>query len=100
MRLSAGIAVIVCSLAQAGGVHAADQGERLIVANKCNRCHSAKTAPKELTFAAIAKKYKGQADATARLVDLLKSGGPDDHDKVAASDVDLKAIIAVVLSSK
>jgi hypothetical protein len=31
---------------------------------------------------------------------MLKTGGDADHKKVAASDADLKAIAAVVLSSK
>jgi len=31
---------------------------------------------------------------------MLKTGGADDHNKVAASDADLKAIVAVVLASK
>jgi hypothetical protein len=31
---------------------------------------------------------------------MLKTGGPDDHNKVVASDADLKAVVAVVLSSK
>jgi hypothetical protein len=35
-----------------------------------------------------------------KLVTMLKTGGPDDHRKVAASDADLKAIAAIVLASK
>ena len=31
---------------------------------------------------------------------MLKTGGSEDHKKVAASDADLKAVAAVVLSSK
>ena len=72
MKLVVCIAELVGNLALANGAHAAAQGEKLTAANKCGRCHSAKTAPKELTFSAIAEKYKGRADATARLVDLLK----------------------------
>lgn len=100
MKLTPCIAVLVGGLALAGAAHATGKGEKLIASNKCNICHAATKAPKELTFAAIAAKYKGQADATARLVDLLKTGGPADHDKVTASDADLKAIVAVVLATK
>ena len=32
--------------------------------------------------------------------EMLKTGGTEDHKKVAASDADLKAIAAIVLSSK
>lgn len=100
MKLTACNAVFVACLALAGGAQAAAQGDKLIASNKCNRCHGAKTAPSDLTFAAIAKKYEGRADAAAKLVDLLKTGGPHDHDRVAASDTDLKAIVAAVLATK
>ena len=36
----------------------------------------------------------------AKIVTMLKTGGAEDHKKVAASDADLKAVAAVVLSSK
>lgn len=100
MKPTVRIAMLVGSLTLASGVHAEGRGAQLIAANKCSMCHSVKKAPAELTFAAIAEKYKGQADATAKLVDLLKTGGLAEHDKVAASDADLKAIVAVVLASK
>jgi cytochrome c len=71
--------------------------EELIASNKCNKCHSATTTKKAPSFAAIAEKYKGQADAQDKLVNTLKTGA-NEHDKVAASDADLKAIAAFVLS--
>jgi cytochrome c len=73
--------------------------EELIASNKCNKCHSATTTKKAPSFAAIAEKYKGQADAQDKLVNTLKTGA-NEHDKVAASDADLKAIAAFVLSAK
>jgi cytochrome c len=78
----------------------AGTGEDLIASNKCSKCHTATTTKKGPSFASLATKYKGDAAAQAKLVDLLRTGGKDDHDKVAASDADLKAIVAVVLSSK
>ena len=50
--------------------------------------------------ASLAAKYKGDAGAEAKLVNVLKTGGADDHNKVEASDADLKAIVAIVLSAK
>jgi len=78
----------------------AGAGEDLIASNKCNKCHTATTTKKGPSFASLATKYKGDASAPAKLAEFLKTGGKDDHDKVAASDADLKAIVAVVLSSK
>jgi cytochrome c len=75
-------------------------GEDLIASNKCNKCHTATTTKKGPSFASLAEKYKGDAAAPAKLAEMLKTGGKDDHDKVSASDADLKAIVAVVLSSK
>jgi cytochrome c len=77
----------------------AGTGEDLIASNKCNKCHTATTTKKGPSFASLATKYKGDAAAPAKLAEMLKTGG-NDHEKVAASDADLKAIIAVVLASK
>lgn len=82
------------------GTASAGPAEDLINANKCSKCHTATTTKKAPSWGSIAEKYKGKPDAEAKLVTLLKTGGADDHNKVAASDADLKAIIAVVLSSK
>lgn len=83
-----------------GAAAAAASPEELITKNKCARCHAAKTTAKGPSFASIAEKYKGQADASARLVHTLKTGGSESHDKLAASDAELKAVADFVLSSK
>ena len=93
--LSAAIGLLMTT-----GSASAGTGEDLIAANKCNKCHTATTTKKAPSFAAVAEKYKGKPEASAALVDMLKTGGKDDHVKVAASDADLKAIVATVLSSK
>jgi cytochrome c551/c552 len=77
----------------------AGAGEDLIAASKCNKCHTATTTKKAPSFASVAQKYKGDAAAPAKLAEMLKTGGME-HDKVTASDADLKAAVAVVLSSK
>ena len=99
MKLRTSLFTAIAVLAVAGAASAAT-GEELIAANKCSKCHTATTTKKAPSFASIATKYKGDAAATDKLVTMLKTGGTDDHAKVAAGDADLKAIVAVVLASK
>jgi len=99
MRLPFSIAAAITGMALVGAAFAG-AGEDLIASHKCSKCHTAKTTKKGPSFASIAEKYKGQADASAKLVQVLKTGGSTDHDKVAASDADLKAIVESVLSAK
>ena len=78
----------------------AGPAEDLITANKCSKCHTATTTKKAPSWASVAEKYKGDAGAEAKLVNMLKTGGADDHKKIAASDADLKAVVQKVLASK
>lgn len=78
----------------------AGAAEDIMAKAKCNKCHTATTTKKGPSYADVAAKYKGKPDPTAAMIDMLKTGGKDDHDKVKASDADLKAIIALVLASK
>jgi len=93
----------VAALAVSGTAFAGP-GEDLIAKEKCSKCHTEKTTKKGPSFASIAEKYKGKADAPNKLFLQLKNGGKvgdeDDHKKVEASDADLKAIVSVVLSAK
>jgi cytochrome c len=93
------LAAAALSLPFAGNAFAGS-AEDLIAANKCGSCHTATTTKKAPSWASVAQKYKGDPAAESKLVTLLKTGGPDDHRKVAASDADLKAIAAIVLASK
>jgi cytochrome c len=99
MKLLLSTLAAVATLAFAGTA-LAGAAEDLITANKCSKCHTATTTKKGPSWASLAEKYKGKADAEAKLVEMLKTGGKDDHNKVVASDADLKAIVAIVLSSK
>ena len=82
----------------------AGAAEDLIAANKCSKCHTATTTKKGPSWASLAEKYKGKPEVEAKLVEMLKTGGKtpegDDHNKVTASDADLKAIVNIVLTSK
>jgi cytochrome c len=97
------ILAAVAAISLAGSAFAG-AGEDIIAKEKCNKCHTEKTTKKGPSFASLAEKYKGKADAPAKLLKELKDGGKvgdeDDHKKVAASEADLKAVVAVVLSSK
>ena len=92
--IAAAIAAIVLGSSAFAGA-----GEDLIAKEKCSKCHTATTTKKGPSFASVAVKYKADAGAAAKLADMLKTGA-NDHDKVAASDADLKAAIAAVLASK
>jgi cytochrome c len=82
----------------------AGSAEDIIAAEKCSKCHTASTTKKGPSWASVATKYKGNAEAPNKIFLQLKNGGKvgdeDDHKKVAASDADIKAIAAIVLSSK
>jgi cytochrome c len=99
------LALTACMLALAfTGSASAGPAEDIIAAEKCSKCHTATTTKKGPSWASIATKYKGNADAPNKLFMQLKNGGKvgdeDDHKKVAASDADIKAIVAIVLASK
>lgn len=91
------------TLAFAGGA-LASPAEDIIATQKCSKCHTATTTKKAPSWASLAQKYKSDAGAEAKLVTMLKTGGKtsdgDDHKKVEASDADLKAVVAIVMSSK
>jgi cytochrome c len=103
MRLPLAIAAAFAAVALAGPA-AAGPAEDIIAKEKCNKCHTATTTKKGPSWASVAEKYKGNADAANKIFNELKAGGKigdeDDHKKVAASDADIKAIVAIVLSSK
>ena len=78
--------------------------EDLIAKEKCSKCHTEKTTKKGPSWASVAEKYKGNAEAPNKIFLQLKNGGKvgdeDDHKKIVASDADIKAVAAIVLSSK
>jgi cytochrome c551/c552 len=103
MRLPLAIAAAFAAVALAGPA-VAGSAEDIIAKEKCNKCHTATTTKKAPSWASVAEKYKGNPDAANKIFNELKAGGKigdeDDHKKVVASDADIKAIVAIVLSSK
>lgn len=82
----------------------AGPAEDIVAKEKCSKCHTATTTKKGPSWASVAEKAKGKADAAEKMFVYLKTGGKmsdgDDHKKVEASDADIKAIVALVLASK
>jgi cytochrome c551/c552 len=99
MKLILTIAVSSATLAISGPAFAAPADD-IIAKEKCGSCHTASTTKKGPSWASVAEKYKGNAAAEAKIVEFLKTGGTEDHKKVAASDADLKAIAGKVLAAK
>lgn len=101
---SASVLLAALATFAVAGAAQAGTGEDVIAANKCNKCHTEKTTKKGPSFASLAQKYKGDAQAPTKLFNELKKGGKvgdeDDHKKLEASDADIKAVVDVVLHSK
>ena len=97
-KLSLTVAAVV-SLAFTG--HAwADAADDIISKSKCASCHTSQTTKKGPSWASVAQKYKGDAAAEGKIVEMLKTGGANEHLTVKASDADLKAVAAKVLATK
>ena len=85
----------------------AQASEALAKKYACTACHVVK-GPKTVgpSYADVAKKYAGQKDAVAKLMDKVKKGGSGVWGQVpmppnpSVPDADLKAIITWVLSIK
>ena len=103
MRLPIVVAAALAFTALGGIAHAAT-GEEVIAAQKCSKCHTAKTTKKGPSYADVAAKYKSNANAAAILFKGLKTGGKmgdeDDHKKLEVSDDEIRAVVALVLAAK
>ena len=103
MKMSLAISA-ACAAAFAGPTLAnpafASPAQDIIKQEKCSKCHTAKTTKKGPAWSELAEKYKGKPEAVAALVQMLKTGGKEDHNIVKASDEELKAIVEIVLSAK
>ena len=98
--LSAGVALLAAALP-------AQASEDLAKKYNCVACHTVK-GPKTVgpTYVDVAKKYAGQKDVEAKLVDKVKKGGQGVWGQVpmppnaAVPDADLKTLVKWVLSIK
>ena len=93
MKLIALAAVASIALAATG---AANAQEALAKSDGCLNCHDVSTKKVGPSFKDVAAKYKGQADAKAKLVDKISKG--EGHPKTKASPDDAKNLVKWVLS--
>ncbi|MDO9073557.1 MAG: c-type cytochrome [Rubrivivax sp.] len=99
MRMSVSILASAAVFALGGAAYAGP-AEDYIKANKCSKCHTEKTTKKGPSFASLAEKYKGDAKGAATMLNTLKTGGKEDHEKAPGTDAELQAVIAFILASK
>ncbi len=85
----------------------ADDGAALLKKNNCTACHQAATKTVGPALKAIADKYKGDAGAAAKLEKKVRTGGAGSFGTMAmpptpaaASDADIKAMVATILATK
>jgi cytochrome c len=85
----------------------AQASEELAKKHLCTTCHVVKgTKTIGPAYSDVAKKYAGQKDAEAKLIDKVKKGGQGVWGQVpmppnaAVPDADLKALVKWVLSIK
>lgn len=95
--------VLAVGLAPVAAV-AAEDGAALAKANGCLACHNVDRKVVGPAYKAVAKKYKGDAGAAARLFQKVRGGGKGTWGpapmppQTKVSDDDLRAIIAWVLA--
>ena len=99
MKTLASLAAIAGVLLLGGNAYAGTP-EEYISANKCNKCHTEKTTKKGPSYASLAEKYKADPAAKTKMLNTLKTGGKEDHDKAPGTDAELQAVIAFILSAK
>ncbi len=92
--------VVAATALTLGGAAYAGPAEDYIKANKCSKCHTDKTTKKGPSYASLAEKYKGDAKAAATMLNTLKTGGKEDHEKAPGTDAELQAVIAFILAAK
>ena len=99
--------ILSASLLALGAALPAQASEELAKKHLCTTCHVVKgTKTIGPTYAEVAKKYAGQKDAEAKLVDKVKKGGQGVWGQVpmppnaAVPDADVKTLVKWILSIK
>ena len=93
MKLLAAIAAVAIAMVASG---AAIAQQELAQKSGCLNCHSVDTKKVGPAFKDVAAKYKGKADAEAKLVEAITSG--KGHPAVKASPDDVKSLVKWVLA--
>jgi len=104
MKLYLLIAALLIGL-QTQEVSAAETAEPLAKASNCLMCHSVSTAVLGPAYKDVAKKYKGDASAEAKLIEKVKVGGsgvwgkmPMPANSPQVKDEDIKTIVKWILT--
>ena len=92
------ILLMAAALAVPFGAQAQDAkaGESALKGSGCLKCHSVSAEKDGPSYKSVAAKYKGQADAPAKLQAFLKAGGQ--HPVLKADDGQIKNVVAYILS--
>jgi cytochrome c len=91
------VVVAAAGMLAAGAVNA-QSGADVLKAKGCLGCHDMEKKKMGPSYKDVAAKYKGKSGAEGELVAKLKDG--KGHPKIAASDAELKAVVAHVLATK
>ena len=95
--------LMLAAIAGAALAAPAQASEELAKKNQCLACHTLDKKSVGPAYKEIAKKYKGQADAAAKLADKVKKGGQGVWGPVpmppnaAVSDSDIKTLVDWIL---
>ena len=98
------IALVAASLLTVGSTVMAEDGLALAKKNGCLACHAVDKKVLGPAYKDVAAKYKGQADAEAKLVAKVKNGGGGVWGPMPmpantkVSDADLHALVQWVLA--
>jgi cytochrome c len=101
-----GVAMASLTTLSYGAVDA-DAAQALAKKSDCLKCHAIDKDKKATSFKKIAEKWKGKADAQAKLTDTLtkspkvklKDGTEEDHKAIATKDAsEIKNVITWILS--
>jgi len=90
----------------AAGVAHADPNTDLLAKSGCTACHAIDKKVVGPAYNEVAAKYKGDANAAAKLADKVKKGGTGVWGPVpmppnaAVPDADIKKLVAYILSLK
>ena len=104
MKLYLLIATLLIGL-QMHEASAAESAEALAKANNCLMCHGVSAAVLGPAYKDVAKKYKGDASAEAKLIEKVKVGGsgvwgkmPMPANSPKVKDEDIKTIVKWILT--
>jgi cytochrome c len=89
---------LALAVAAASGAAWSQSGADLAKSKSCLKCHAVSARKEGPSFAETAAKYQGDPRAEDRLVAMLKAG--KDHDRIKASDAELRTLVQYVLAQR